>query len=401
MLCSTTYKTGMGTSNLTRHLKRRHPEAFARTGGKQQASPNITQYLESSKYPPDSNQRKKLDHLVTVMIAKDMRPVSVVEGKGFKALVEGLNNKYTLPSRRALTSTHLPKLLEEEKDKLRTALGQVPWCSLTSDMWTSRTNSAFFNVTVHYLKGYTLDTKVLCCLQFPESHTGANMAVKLSEQLEEYGIKDKIVAITTDNAANAKSFGQRAGLAQVFCYAHCLNLCAQDVLKEEEDLKEVRQKISSLVKAVRRSPGLKVELENCQKRLNLPPKVLIAEVKTRWNSAFLMLERAYELKDAITLFQNHASLIEHALTPGDWSTAKVAIEILQPLFEATKEMSGEQYITSSKVIPMTKNLLEWYNRDATQREDQNSRGSQLSRLIFLRLEERFEQVKNNNNICNT
>ncbi len=42
-------------------------------------------------YKNDSNEKKELDALVVRMIAEDLQPLSVVEDKGFKRLVNGLN----------------------------------------------------------------------------------------------------------------------------------------------------------------------------------------------------------------------------------------------------------------------------------------------------------------------
>lgn len=43
------------------------------------------------------------------MMVKDMRPLSMVDGEGFKEMIEKFNSEYVLPSR-----THFTKLMEEK-----------------------------------------------------------------------------------------------------------------------------------------------------------------------------------------------------------------------------------------------------------------------------------------------
>jgi len=119
------------------------------------------------------------------------------------------------------------------------------------------------------------------------------------------------------------------GLNHIPCFAHKLNLCANSSISSSQALKKAKETIANLVKATRRSSNIKRSFELCQTRFvfallfwfhqssytnihnkyyalrlsSTTPKKLILDVATRWNSSFLMLQRAYELREAITLFQ--------------------------------------------------------------------------------------------------
>jgi hypothetical protein len=72
---------------------------------------------------------------------------------------------------------------------------------------------------------------------------------------------------------------------------------------------------------------------------------LIQDVKTRWNSLYLMLERVLMLKEAISLFQvKHLTEtdLEH-LTNADWKSIEAFVNILRPLHDVTVELSGEKH----------------------------------------------------------
>ncbi len=333
----------------------------------QRSQPKIKDFFSNSdKYKRDSTRQKTLDHRVAYMIAKDMRPASIVQGKGFSQLIKELDPRYNLPSRAKITQSLLPGMKQDTREKLKSSLQATEWAALTTDMWSSRNNTPFMTVTAHYLDDKNILTrKVLGCEKFSGRHTAENIQDRLQGMIKEYGLEEKIIAVTSDNAHNVVRAIVDAGLANVPCYAHKLNLCAQDCLDQNETLKTIRQKVNDMIKLTHQGHFAKEEFERCQARLNItPPKVFIKEVRTRWNSCFLMLERVLSLRDAVTLFLAHEKVDLPPITPEEWAHMKVAIDMLKPLYEATNEISGENYVTASTIIPMTKTLLGWYAGEA-------------------------------------
>ncbi len=291
-----------------------------------------------------------------------MRPARLVEGEGFQQFIREIDSQYVLPSRRKLTRSDLPKLQEQIQATLKEELAKTEWISLTSDIWTSVTSTPFLALTAHFLdKNLRLSSKLIGCIKFGERHSSVNIKDKVKDLLEQYEVQGKIVSCTTDNASNMVKAIRELGVTHIPCLAHKLNLCATDCLEKFELLSTVRKKVLSLVTATKKSSIVKHELEECQKRLNsCQPKALVRECKTRWNSTFLMLQRAVELREAITLFQATDSGQDWSFSGEEWNTAKDAIKLLQPLYQATLEMSSEKFVTASKVIPIAKSLLGWY-----------------------------------------
>ncbi len=139
---------------------------------------------------------------------------------------------------------HLPNLYAEERKKLKEELSSTDWIALTTDMWISRNNAAFVNISVHSIYQGKLTTKILDCSQFSGCHTGSNIAARLPQVLE-YIVREKVVAVTTDNAANAKKAVKEASFPQIGCFAHTINLSSVDVLERANlpELEEVRARI--------------------------------------------------------------------------------------------------------------------------------------------------------------
>ncbi|CAK1580992.1 unnamed protein product [Parnassius mnemosyne] len=99
-LCEKIIKVGGGTSNMFAHLKRHHPQATVEMQGnvageqsnnlsalgqtKQEQSLNIskTPLLQTTLKVTLVNNKKNIDKYLTMMIATDFQPFSIVEDRG-------------------------------------------------------------------------------------------------------------------------------------------------------------------------------------------------------------------------------------------------------------------------------------------------------------------------------
>jgi hypothetical protein len=73
-------------------------------------------------------------------------------------------------------------------------------------------------------------------------------------------------------------------------------------------------------------------------------KVLTLDNDTRWNSWFIMLEIALELRPFINQFieKHYESCRLNFLSPDDWKALEQTYEFLQPFFRVTKETEGDR-----------------------------------------------------------
>lgn len=93
-----------------------------------------------------------------------------------------MDHKDELPSRRSLSRTYLPDLYERKKKQLIETLTHptVTHCSVTSDLWTSRSTMGFLTVTCHYISAdWTMESAVLSTVHVKETHTMENLAAEL------------------------------------------------------------------------------------------------------------------------------------------------------------------------------------------------------------------------------
>jgi hypothetical protein len=215
-------------------------------------------------------------------------------------------------------------------------------------------------------------------------HDGKSLSVAFINVLEDFGIADRLLGVTADNASNnstmlahieeyySKNYSE-AGFSvawnQVECMAHVLNLGAQQILKEfkqpidkdtyeagsdsSDDMVTAVSRLSFLCRKIRLAPKLRRLLGIVCNEKDVKYLVPIIDVVTRWNSTCDMLVRAVEMKDAMSdTFYRHKDkdLINLVLTEEDWNCVSQLIEVLAPLKEAT--LLASQNSQSLMVINM-------------------------------------------------
>ncbi|GBP27349.1 Zinc finger BED domain-containing protein 1 [Eumeta japonica] len=238
------------------------------------------------------------------MIAVDMLPLSFVEGPGLLQFLHTVCPDYTVPSRTVIRD-RLQGLYDAVRNKLLLTLNKFPHVAITTDGWSSRSNCSFVTITVHgvdeqwNLCSFTLDT-----LEMLENHTATNTYNYLVKALNNWNLYEKVIAVVHDNARyivaairdNWKSDDDIE--MSVRCSCHSLQCSVETALKECH-LKDCLQKVSAIVGHFKHSNKATTALENAQKKINLPIHRLISHSPTRWNSAYEMVERLVEQRDAV------------------------------------------------------------------------------------------------------
>jgi len=109
----------------------------------------------------------------------------------------------------------------------------------------------------------------------------------------------------------------------------------------------------------------KEKLAQVQDHLGRPKLKLIQEVETRWNSTYQMLNRLMELRepvaDALAGLQTDIPL----LTSDEFNIVGGCMSMLSPFNDATVELSAEENVSGSKVVPLLKMLEQTLQEDTT------------------------------------
>lgn len=318
------------------------------------------------------------------MIVTDLQPVSMVEDAGFRHFMKVVDPRYNIPGRKSLISSEIPKLYEQVKTKLKDSIESASSVVLTSDMLTSRTTEAYFTVSGHFIDhNWRMQACTLDTVHVAVQHTAQNISELLTKISNDWGITSKVFSVITDNGANMVSAVRKTQWKHLPCFAHTLNLVVKDSIKAEANFESILEKCSAVVRFFHHSTKASDKLKALQTQLQLPEHKLIQAVETRWNSVFYMLERL-TVTTALCLLGRNTM----CLSDDEWSCISQAIEALRPFEQATKEVSAEQYVTISKVIPLV-SLLQNAAMLAGQK------GNTLALQLAAQCKRRFENIEHN------
>ncbi|XP_055904236.1 zinc finger BED domain-containing protein 4-like [Eupeodes corollae] len=177
----------------------------------------------------------------------------------------------------------------------------------------------------------------------------------IDQLLIDFKIREKVVAIVTDNAAAMKKTVELLKLRHSSCFAHCINLTVQDCLKVES-FSTILSKIKAIVTFFHSSTLACDKLRIAQKTSNKPELKLIQEISTRWNSSYYMMKRIMEIRSEVAIAISQCQKAPSFLTAENFTAIQEIVRLLEPFDVATATISGESYVTSSLVIPLIRGI---------------------------------------------
>ncbi|XP_073819412.1 uncharacterized protein [Musca autumnalis] len=365
------------TGNLERHLKRLHPDLYANYIEQKRAK--TTQNSVQTMLLRTSVNPKNIELAIVELFTKHGRPLHMAEDRAFKILMEpvlsllGVTvNEHNIMERIIAFSKNIKT---EICDDLKGIL-----LSLKIDVAT-RLDFSVLGINVQYIKDGKIVIKTLAVKELKSRHTAEYLKSIILEVLKEYGVDTRnILSITTDNGSNMiktvnnlnsdlqlmtneevldneddddvdcqaainniESIDFNTSSYQIInirCGAHTLQLCVNDVLKQQA-IKERIENLRDVVKKLRTKKFLNI-LKN---ELHKKP---IIDCATRWNSTYNMIERLLEMREIVTTLS--ANNMELFLCSDDWSFANEFVGIFKPICTATMKLQTEQLCYSELYI---------------------------------------------------
>ena len=95
-VCKQKFAFHGGTTNLRDHLQRSHGAMYVPESAGSSGQKKIESVLKVQKC--SAEQTKILDNLIVGLTVQDLRPMRIVEGKGFRKLMEYCEPRYTILS---------------------------------------------------------------------------------------------------------------------------------------------------------------------------------------------------------------------------------------------------------------------------------------------------------------
>ena len=126
---------------------------------------------------------------------------------------------------------------------------------------------------------------------FHGSHTRDTILAAMKEMLNQFHIPlNKVQVILRDNASNMKKAMDKMGVRSLGCFAHTLQLVVDEGLLSQRSVSDAIAVGRHIVGHFKHSPLAYSRLQDIQLQIQMQPKCLQQDVKTRWNSTYLMIE---------------------------------------------------------------------------------------------------------------
>ncbi|KAF4200160.1 hypothetical protein CNMCM8927_003836 [Aspergillus lentulus] len=277
----------------------------------------------------------------------------------------------------------LRDFVEEQQQTLLQKLPPRAKLSIALDCWTSP-NGEFHEILLGFVPLHG-------------AHSGVNLGSLLFELLQQHQIAHRVLAITTDNASNnntlmssiqesVQSLGVgNAAIIRIPCIAHIIQLSLNDLLglmkanpkneaiqtdwsdtcsgfldsrHQNTAIANTLNKIRKLAIFINASPQRWETF--CSLQTKDPKLMPIQDVKTRWNSTFLMLQRAKRLQSTYNAFcsESQYALPHLTLDHEEWRHIEYLLCITQPLFRFTTLLSQTRDVSIHLVFSIYNKLFD-------------------------------------------
>jgi hypothetical protein len=122
------------------------------------------------------------------------------------------------------------------------------------------------------------------------------------------------------------------------------------------------------------------------------------EVPTRWNSTFLMFQSVIKNKEPLLAALALADC-KVTLHTTDFTVMEQICKLLTPFYEVTKEISSEKQVTASKIIPFCLGIRKYFEAVLAEKEGLNDEVQQILGKINSEMEKRFNKIEENSIIA--
>jgi hypothetical protein len=313
--------------------------------------------------------------------------------------------KEALPTSHSTVALWILQAYREAKPKVSQALAKAnSKLTLSFDGWTANNKVLdLLGVVVHYLdENHERRAVVVGLRDTLGSHTGANMADHLLQVIQDFALADKIAYFIADNASNndvalkvlstyLPSMQLDPVKQRLRCAGHIYNLVCKAILYgvDSDCLADASQasqapptmtsvsafeatinggsddeakliawrkkgpvgKLHNTVIHIKENPARRLRFESKQRELVTPDEEsaymkiyrVVVNGGIRWNSTYLMIERAMKLRDAIHLYQDdHLNCFEAAdyLTSEDWRELADLQDLLKPIYDSSLQVQA-------------------------------------------------------------
>lgn len=299
------------------------------------------------------------------MIAEDVLPFSIINGKGFINFVRTLNEKYKIPKRSILISKYLPDSYARKCTEIKESLSKATCVNVAiSSQENTKRSGSILATSVHFCVDRVQHHKLLR-ISFRSTDDKFPILRELDEIGKLWQFCSKINVVTYNDTYCTMTYATHNT-----CFGHTLNRVVQLAMKNTKVVFDVINKCRDVVRDSKINEAVAASQRfaaNSSKMLNL-----WGDAADSWISAYLMLNHMCELKPVLSkdfaekgalskweaTFETSPEIYERpdrdvaSVSEVEWNIISEIIKVLRPLHEATKELFSDLHVTISKIIPI-------------------------------------------------
>ncbi len=139
------------------------------------------------------------------------------------------------PWHRKTNARKLNDIYKEYKKQLIEIFKSIDHVALTTDAWKRRNLEYYIALTAHFFDAeFNYYSIIIGFRKILGRHLAKRLKTFLQREINSYNIKDKIVAITRDNAADITKATSSGFGESISCIAHNMNLTLKPVVSNKK-----------------------------------------------------------------------------------------------------------------------------------------------------------------------
>ncbi|KAE8802488.1 zinc finger BED domain-containing protein RICESLEEPER 2 [Hordeum vulgare] len=287
-------------------------------------------------------------------------PLHVVQQPAFTALIGSLQPCFRVSDVDTMEG-EVYAVYQKEKHNLLQALSTIPGrMSLTMGLWITSQTLGYVSLVGQFIDtDWRVHRRVLNFTMVASPHSQDALAEAISRSLFDWGMKEKLFAITLDNdcsshdiysanlrdhLSNKNGVMLKGQLFVVRCYAHILNAVAQDVIASAHG---VIFSIRESIKFIKASDTYDQKFTEIALQLEIPStKILCLDVTTQWDTTYLMLLAALDFRQVFTILETCDDNYNEAPSAEDWKKVEAASNCLKLLYDSAHSVMAVANPTS-------------------------------------------------------
>ncbi|XP_037445775.1 zinc finger BED domain-containing protein RICESLEEPER 2-like [Triticum urartu] len=321
--------------------------------------PSKRRYRRNGSANATFDQERSSLYLAKLIILHDY-PLHIVQQPAFSALIGSLQPCFKLSDVDAMEGEVYAVYLKEKHNLLQ-ALSTMPGrMSLTVGLWITSQTLGYVSIAGQFIDmEWRVHRRVLNFTMVASPHSQDALAEAISRSLFDWGMREKLFAITLDNdcpshdiysanlrdhLSNTNGVMLKGQLFVVRCYAHILNAAAQDVIASVHG---VISGIRESIKFIKASDSHDEKFAEIALQLEIPgTKTLCLDVTTQWDTTYLMLLAALDYRQAFTILETCDDNYNEAPSAEDWKKVEAASNCLKLLYDSAHSVMAVANPTS-------------------------------------------------------